>query len=63
MSQSILVIRGENADLIRIRRSINVEGITTTNLIYHEGELNRYVPKLPDGYKRFNALIDKAFGR
>jgi nitrate reductase NapAB chaperone NapD len=45
MSQSILVIRGEKADLIRIRRSINVEGITTTNLIYHEGELNQAIQR------------------
>jgi hypothetical protein len=60
MTKSILVIKGEWDDVLAVRKSLIPLPWELSHVIFHEGERNRHVPDLQDGYDEFDDLLECA---
>lgn len=60
MTKSILIIKGEHDDVIAVRKGMIEAGVKTSHIIFHEGQRNKHVPDLQDGYDEFDELFEHA---
>lgn len=60
MTKSILVIKGEQADVVTVRKLIVALTVKPSHVIFHEGVRNKHVPDLQDGYDEFDELFEHA---